>query len=345
MLVVWLLSTAAVLLLMAVVLRAQREIAQYHPSAFESAARKALASGAFDRAVRITTGAVQSDSLARPGHIGKALLLRAEGQAGRGAVVEALEDLEACAARWRDAPWDARPADLAELRTVAVELALRVVSAEPEDALRALSAAGRGAGEFVEYLYKLKELLPEDAKSRLWPEEPFLVIEDFEGADAKGLVRAAETQGRTLLESRLDERVAWKGRRSAFLEVSGPAREGQSWYALPTRVALSRLPFALRLWVREEHASSTSVRLAYWFETAHASAGTVDGPTRELGDGWELFDIRRDFGDERREWAEKEGYPVADGTITSLVLAVEGGANRFWLDRVEVYLPDNEKPM
>lgn len=335
----WLVSMGAVWLSMVLVGWVQQEVAPYHVNTFEPRARQALAAGEFRRALRICTGALESDTFGRSDHIGEAHLLRAKAYWAMGVPSDALADLEACAARWRDAPWDASGNDRGEVRAFGVELALALSAARPADALRALSAAARGSGEFADYLHQLNAELPDAVKRILWPEEPYLVVEDFETADVKPFVPLLETRGRTLFSSRLDETVAWKGRRSAAVDVGDPLREGESYYGTAVHIALSERPFALRLWMRERRPSSTHVRLAYWVETAQTSAGTVDGAACEIGEGWKLFDIRRDFHRERLAWAAKGHYDADGGLISSIMLAVEGGANTFWIDRIEVYLP------
>ncbi len=340
--VLWLVCTAAVVPALAVVLIAEREVSQYHTSTFETYAREALDARDFTRVLRICTGALKTGQK-RSDHWGKVHLLRAKAHAGLGDFPQALAELEAGARFWTRWYYYASNRDRTEAARLGTELGLKFLdSGKIDDALRAFSAAGLAGGGPVKYLYDLSRTLSPAQKAALWSTEPSLIVEDFEGPDAPVLETLVEEQGRVLRNSRIDAAVSRAAGSSALLEVGSGAGRGRSWYGWPVHIPLSERAFALRVFVREEQPSQANVILCYWFDLAHESAATSDRPTEALAGNWKRFDIERDFHAERLAYANKKGYVITGGVINKIGLDLpEGPANRFWVDRIELYLPDS----
>jgi hypothetical protein len=79
----------------------------------------------------------------------------------------------------------------------------------------------------------------------------------------------------------------------------------------------------------------------FWFDRSKRSVPIPYADGKDLGDGWREFDNYRDFYSERKAEGEKKGYDPTDGIISCIGLTIEPGpANRFWVDKVELYIKD-----
>ncbi|MBN2311765.1 MAG: hypothetical protein JXR94_22490 [Candidatus Hydrogenedentes bacterium] len=340
----WLALTVALVPALFAVRGAERRVSRYHTGTFERYAREALAAGDFDEALAICTGALET-ALGRSDHWGTVFVLRAEAYAGLGQADAALAELESCADYWTRSPYYATAAMEDEAAALAAELGAEFAQAQNgRAALRAYSAGALVSGHPVEFLHGLCAGLPEEYQALVWPDEPFVILEDFESAQAPVFAVWAEEQGRELIASGIDPAVSQSGGASAMFEVSASTAEGRSWYRLPVHIPLSERPFALRVWVKEREPSDVQVALAYWFESARTSAGTHHAPTAALDAGWKRFDIERDFCAERLAYANHVGYSAAGGVINIVGLALAPGpANRYWVDRIDLYVPPSAK--
>jgi tetratricopeptide (TPR) repeat protein len=317
------------------------EVTQYHPAVFEGYARQALASKNYGRALELCTGALKS-GVNRSDHWGTVYALRAQAYAGMGNYRDALDELEAAAAFWTQRYYYATDEGRAELAALGTDLGLRLVDAENyADAVRAFSAAGIGGGRPVEYLHDLAGKLEAAVQSKLWPDGPLLIIQDFHGPTDNLFRVLAEDQGRTLADSRIDPQKSPSGGPCALVELSESSKEGRSLYGIDAYLPLSEKPFALRVHLRTEPLVELQVALSYWFEAAHRSALTSDPATVSLPDGSRRFEISRDFHNERLAEADRDGYLVTDGVINKISLEPSPGpACRIWVDRIELYLPE-----
>ncbi len=316
------------------------EVTQYQVSAFEGYARAALAAGKYDRVVELCTGAMKA-GVNRSDHWGKVYLLRAQACAKLNKVEEALGELESATAFWRQKYYYATDENRVELAAFGTELGRKFLELNQADpALRAFSAAGMGSGNPARYLASLVTQLDAAQKTRLWPESPFLIVEDFRGKNPPTLEKLEDQQNRPITASRIEAAASPEGGPAALLEVGASTQDGRARYGFPVYLPVSEERYALRAWFREETSSDTQFFLTYWFDSAQKSAATADPPSKTLDNGWKCVDIRRDFYQERLTEANQLGYLISGGIINNLGLSLAPGpANRFWLGRIELYLP------
>ena len=340
----WLVVTLALLPVMAFLMASEREVSQYSTLSFEAAARAALEAGDYGRAVRVCTGALRV-GLDRSDYWGLAHLLRAQAQMGAGNLAEALTDLRTAARLWTAGYYTATPGSRAEAARVGSDLAERLVeSGDVEAARHAVSAAGVCSGRPVDYLHEQAGALSSALKGALWPEGPCLVLEDFQGSDAPVFATRIDEQGRPPLRAQSDAPLPGSTARGAALEVGASTKDGRTWYGVPAYIPLSTKSFALRVRVKEEQPSDLSVVVGYWFDLAHKSVDTPESKSTDVGGGWRVFDIRRDFYAERAAYAKKAGYDPEGGIINQINLSPKPGpANRYWIERIELYIPDTAK--
>ncbi len=337
----WVLLTIGIAVAMAFIVLTEKTVSRYHASVFEKHARAAINSGNFREALGICTGALRT-GMKRSDHWGKVFLLRAKAYFGLGDYSSALSELEESAAFWSKAYYYATEKDRTEVADLGTDLGIQFLDAgKVQEALDAFSAAGLGSGKPVEYLYSLEERLDITEKAKLWPEEPYLVVEDFESVDTNTFEQMSDTQGRVLKDNRLDSTVSLLGSSSNLIEVTESKSDGRSRISLPVYIPLPERPFAFRVLVKEERPSEFKVVIGYWFELAHMSATTFDAPVETLDDNWKRFDIRRKFYEERLAYANKMGYVITGGIINKIGLDFSPGqANRYWVDEIHLYLPD-----
>lgn len=357
--VIWAVVTLAVLGFMFFVTAAEREMSQYSTLVFEQSARDALKSHDFARAARICSGALRTGIMQRNDFWGLAYLLRAEAREGENRPLLALNDLQASARLWGrkfyDYPSQEQRQDAAKF---GVGLALRLAeSGDIPAARQAISAAAICSGSPVAYLYEQDAKIPAGVKSSLWPEGPtvsLIEFKDFEGPKhawwtaheaedllAPSFVCWVEDQGRTLQRSAIDPTGSRDGRPCATFEVSPSTRNGRSYYCAKVHVPLYPKPFGIRVRARLEVPSRFGVFLDFRFDRPQKSVPIPYSDGNDLEHDWREFDIYRDFYSERKAEAEKKGYDPTGGFLSCIGITIEPGpANRFWVDRVEVYAMD-----
>lgn len=341
----WLVLTLALLPAMKLLMATEHEVSSYHTFTFESHVREALAQVQYDRAVRIATGALRT-GLGRSDHWGLAHLLRAKAHGGAGRLSDALADLRATAQCWTSEYYYPSPEQRREAEDFGTNLGMQLLEAGDVKAARqAVSAAGVSGGRPVGYLHERWESLAPEQRDALWPDGPFLTLALFDGVRRAAFHPWVEERGRELVEAGVDPTGSRSGGSCAVFEIGNPAEEGRSWYALPIYIPISPKPFALRLAIKEREPSEVAVLVGHWFELARRSAVTLDSESTDLGDGWRLYDIRRDFHAERAAEAAQQGYDPVGGLITHIGFDVsEAPANRYWIDGVELYIPNAAAP-
>ena len=283
----------------------------------------------------VKTDAIASELKAGPADEAMALLMRAK-------VTGSLDAIEEVGALWYASPWYATGTGQLELRGIGKERGIAFLEAgDTRSAMRAFSAAARGGGLPVEFLHDLRDSLSDTQRRALWPAEPYLLMMDFSAPGAAPFEQTVEKQGRKLIESAIDAEGSRNGQACAHLSLSASKREGGCLYAIPTRITLSEHPFALRVPVRLEKEADIELFVGYWFQAAKKASSTNVAESSELGQGWRLYDVRRDFHKEQKAIADKHGYDVADGVVSKIGLALpQGPENQFWVESIEVYIPE-----
>jgi len=250
-------------------------------------------------------------------------------------VTRSLAALEALADLWYAAPETATESGRTTLKTLGTEMGCaRAEAGDIAEALRAFSAAARGCGTPVEYLYELRHDIPEPIGDKLWPDGPYVVLEDFERTEAPRFVPWVVEQGRNVIRNARDTEVSRVGSASAVIEVSAPAQDGRSWFALPAYVPLSEKPFGLRLWLKRTAAATAGVAVQCWFP--HEQKATLVQETQGIdsGDGWVRYEVYQDF----LAYANKEQYDTRGSHVLRIGLMIDGPAATFWLNRIELFL-------
>lgn len=320
---------------------ASMEVSQYHVTAFEGFARKALEEQDYERAIEICTGAKNS-AVNRSDHWGDVYSLRACAYFGMGNYRDALNELELAANFWTRRYYYATEETREKLARMGAELGTNLAAGgNHADALRAFSAGAMVSGEPVAYLREQATKLDSELRAALWPQEPYIVIQDFHAANAQPLESVLNEQERPIQKLGITNEIARAEGSSAVVAV-GPSQhpEGWCWFAFDTYLPIVEQNFALRAYLRHEQDARVRILLGYWFELAQQSANTFHDATRTLADGWRHYDIERDFHRERTEAAREAGYLATGGIINKIGVDVPpGGPNRIWLDRVELYLP------
>ncbi|HPO12547.1 MAG TPA: hypothetical protein PLI09_03810 [Candidatus Hydrogenedentes bacterium] len=315
-------------------------VTQYQVSAFEDYTRTALAEKNFERAIELCTGALKA-GVNRSDHWGKVYLLRAQAYAGLNKLDDSLGELEAATAFWRQKYYYATEENRVELASFGTELGRKLLAASaPDKALRAFSTAGMGSGDPGGYLADLIAKLDDAQKKQLWKEAPLIIVEDFREKNPPLLAAIENQQNRTVAASKIDPEASCTGGVSALLELGPSSQDGRARFGLAAYLPVSETPYALRAYLKEETPSDTQFLITYWFESAQKSALTLDAPAKTLDNGWKCFDIRRNFYQERLAEANQQGYLISGGIINNLGISLSPSpANRFWLDRIELYLP------
>ncbi len=320
-------------------IHAEGEVSEFSTLLFKSRAEKAIESGSFDRAIRICTGALRV-GISRSDYWGTAYFVRAKAHAGKKDFGKALDDIETAARLWSRAPYNASEQDRDEISAFGVEFCKEFVDGgDIAGALRAISAAAMGSCNPVDFLHRQSAGLPEQYRNALWPDGPFIVVEGYGGEQPPEFSSLTENSGRKLIASRIDSSGGREGRRCAVLELAAGSG-GESICNFPVSIPLSDKPFAFRVAVKPEPECAAKLFVGYWFDYARKSDATNDGTVRDLGDGWRLIELKRDFFTERTAAAKKGGYDASGGVINRIGLSLPpGDALRCIVDRVELSIP------
>ena len=266
---------------------------------------------------------------------GTALLMRAQ-------ATGVLDDLEAVASLWFRRPDSAT--DLGRGIGVALgrkEANARLESGDTQGALRAFSIAAQASADPVGVLYELLDDLTQQQQDALWPEEPYLVVESFEHTFGEPLYPWSVQSGRSIEENRLATDLATHGSTSAFLHVTDPITEGRSWYLARVTIPAVDRPFSVRFWFREASPSPTKGVVLARLPAASEWA-LLDSPiaATEQDNGWKRVDVDKDIHQRLVDAHQvRKKRDISNAAIEFVGIAVEGPANQFWLDRIEIYVP------
>ena len=312
------------------------EVGVYAGGLYEQRIREALASGDFAGAERVAAG-VMRVWLGSQDVEAAARLLRARARAGRGDCKGSLEDLQISAAFWRAHPWHVTEGVRGDLSAVSVSLAAEYLSrADIASGLAALSAGGRGSIAMGDFLVETASALPSDVRSRIWPLEPALIVEDFERDDSLSL----EPRGlRELVEwTGFDSQVRFEGLRSASAKVcprpGEPARVG-----VRLHLKLSQHPIGLRFRARRGGSDPLRACLVYWSDGAFQAHPVFFDPVEMTHDGWCIFDIPEVPHAGALPDALVQALPQDDVEVLDLDIEIAGAKDTCWLDLIEIYLP------
>jgi len=263
---------------------------------------------------------------------GTALLMRAQ-------ATGALDDLEAVASLWFR-----RPDSATELgRGIAVALGrkeanARLESGDTQGALRAFSVAAQASGDPVGVFHEVLER----HRSDLWSETPYLVVNSFEYSYGEPLFPWSATSGRSIEENGLSTDAPLDGSSSAFLKLSEPVREGRSWYLAQTAIPVGEHPFSIRFWFREAAPSPTKGVVLIKLPAANQLVymGSPLTPIEEEN-GWKRVDVGVDIHRRLVDVEQaRDQHDISGARVELVGLSIEGPANDFWLDRLDIYLPD-----
>ena len=244
------------------------------------------------------------------------------------------------AAAYRSAPWSAPDTYRARIKETGVAVARKMLAdGDAGLALRAVSLAGMASGDPVAYLNELANSLSAPDRAALWPGAPYLVAEGFED-HAKAPALMVNEQRRDLVAAHVSEAAALTGGHGALIDI-GPARAaGRCWFRIPLHAVLPEEPFLLAVHVKEQTPSETHIVVRQHFpevprsrEQRYDAAVPVDGAA-----GWKRFEIPVDFPNEREAISHEFGRDCGAGRLSEIILAVEGPANTFFLDTVEIRL-------
>jgi len=335
--VLFILALIGLPFLMHFTISVERDVTRYATFEFEPAARQALESCDAAQAVEICTGAIRT-ALNRSDFFGLAYLLRAKGRALSGDQAGALADLRRATRCWTRDYYYPTPEQRQELAAFGVELTRNFAkTGDPARACTAISAAGVGSGAPVDFLHDQAATLDAETRAAVWPETPVLTLEDFAGDDAPNLVMGANQQKRELVGTSHSD-IGADGA-SAAIELGASGQDGRSSCYLPVHVPLSEKAFALR--VRMQGPEGTQVAIGYWFDKSRQSVLTWDKSCTDAGDGWRLFDIRRDFYRQRVAYAKEQGYDPAGAVIDQIGFdPPQGPPCKILVDSVELYIPN-----
>ncbi len=247
-----------------------------------------------------------------------------------------------------------------EIDAVAYDLALTLVrSGERETARNLISACAVASGDPIAYLRHTLNRMPDEDIARLWREDPYAVLVDFGEDDTLFQIRKmTDFQNRESLRWTNDPDESLRGAASVRIAAGEPNRDGA--LMLGWRDPLMRLsPGAagLRVYAKAEHPDPVQVAVlgsgAFGNGREFASVFRIPLPDHR-GDGWLCFDTEAVSDDLFS--AVINGYGASEpwsmqhlqqGAVTQARASLRligldippNGANRYWLDRVELYIP------
>lgn len=267
----------------------QRTVARYHPLAFEEAARQAIDNGEHGLAVNICTGNLLYAQNRFPSY-GLARLLRAKAHFGLGDLGKAEADLAAAEGYWRKFFRHADAAGRTELKDLAMEMGMASLgSGDAPRALQLFSLAATGSGEPVAYAAELRESLSVQMRAHFWPDEDYLLVEDFHRPDAALFETWTDATGRSIEISRIAVSPAKPGDSTQAMRMAaGPAsRNGMSWYGVPFYMQLPEKPCRFRARLLCKKGPLPKLILGHYYPDTGSSDVTIGStPVQLTGDSY-----------------------------------------------------------
>jgi len=202
-------------------------------------------------------------------------------------------------------------------------------------ALQAFSAGAVASGNPVSALYDLYDQLKEPERAVLWPDgNVSLVVESFEDYYATPFYPWRDSGKRPVTKNELVKDVALDGTQSCHLLLGEPAAEGVSWFVATLNIPLTDKPFVLRFYVRQMLESKTQGVVLAALPDDSVSVFTDSIPMGADKDGWKCYELAKPLvlgasGFDKKEY-------TAGTRLRHIGLNVEGRANEYWVDRVEL---------
>ncbi len=253
----------------------------------------------------------------------------------------ALAKLESRVGGWRYNP----PQDYERIRRTGIDLAKAMVAADNRTgAVQALSAVGRASRDPVGFLYELQSSLDDDLREAIWPQEPYLVLEDFESPISKPIDPIFNTQKRQLVASSIEAADPSGDGHWAHARVGASTHSGRSGLAVlrSPGFRVSDKPFGIRARVKEKNPIHSQLFLRFWLPGPQKNFEWGFAPVGTLEDEWELFDTGREFLHVKDWISNASGRDAEQTTLTFISLNLpQGDENELWVDDVQVYIPAN----
>ena len=236
-----------------------------------------------------------------------------------------------------------------ECRTVLLEMCKErsmqlLESRKSQEALYAFSAAAGSSENPVEFLYDLLDRLNETQRAALWPAEPYVTIQSFESRTSQPFFQWAEKAGRTVDKNESVTDVALDGATSVHLAISDPSKEANSWYTLGLSIPVSEKPFGIRFRLRQAKPSSTKgIILAYLPAIKDHSYLAVNLEPTVQDDGWQCVELKSDIYQLLVSRDKNQlGRDISGASVGPIGLGIQGPANEFWVDRVDIFIPNGQ---
>ncbi len=225
-------------------------------------------------------------------------------------------------------------------------------------ALQVFSASAIASGAPIAYLHALMQLLTDEEQHLLWPGLPYIVLVDFAFEENKTMSVFVDRQHRTHLEYDVDQEIRYQGEPCMRLSTSASVHDGvliPGWEEMFMTITPGGA--ALRTYIRSENTDAIEFVVPVyggdWKTPSFEWLLRIPAPTSGV-DGWRCFDtasVRPDllgailnlydwattYHDQQRFMVEKEKPVFLRGVGIDIP---PGPENRYWISRIELYLPE-----
>jgi len=174
---------------------------------------------------------------------------------------------------------------------------------------------------------------------RVWGDDIYVTLEDFEVLNPQLIQWVSKIKVKVNRHSIVD-RVAYKGNRSEFLDISSMEKGRDLWVKI-VNISLDDMSFDLgvRAFIRSKKPSPHSLRFNVKYPRCHESGVSSGSEGRELGGGWREYRIEN-LGERARRIALRRGWNTERMFVDKVILDTQGVSNQFYIDDVELYLVD-----
>lgn len=253
-----------------------------------------------------------------------------------------------------------QPEALAAAKSHAVDLAVLFLEFQQRDAAHAiLTFTARATGDPVQYLYEVSQAIPGPFRTQLWPDTPYIVIENFESPYPVHLAKLYEHQDREQIDGGIIEGEGHNGSRAFRIQAS-ESTDPDGRCLLGLRVAsfpIPARPFGLRARVRESGAPDVFFIAGYEMRGArYPTEARLVSPSA-AGD-WKLFDSGESYYDVKRRVVQQYSFDqffsippsLRNAKLSEVALSLQyvgvdlspGGPATIDIDDIEIYLPPRE---
>jgi tetratricopeptide (TPR) repeat protein len=185
-----------------------------------------------------------------------------------------------------------------------------------------------------------------DIKRKIWGEDIFVVLEDFEDSTNPVLIEWTMDAAPLINAHTISNEASHKGSRSEYLDLSySHQRRVYDYWMKPVNLPLSNsgLSSGIRLFIKSSRPFQGNLGMSITYLKEEQTAIWKSDVTYSQQDekGWEIRKIE-DLYDKATSLGLDRNWNITEMVIDSIIIDTKGISAKFYVDDIELYLPKEE---